>query len=276
MTAGKNRPKFYRKSRTLLALMLRLVGENTTQAEIGRTLDVHKSSVSYYLKKAQKTGYIRLEVRDAVKILTLTHNGRKFLEMYENDNGLPLLRLENIRFKAQIVQLSDRPCEPDWEKVQMHNWVQYKSKIDEVYVRINEGKNPTIEFQPSGIDGHCPYSIFLELSNECQQVAEKLHDVLGLKIGPLDLSSRPEWAVYDPVAREFCRYNGQITVQGLAKINASAPRSLGEIEFFSPLDAVDYVKMPRKVHDLRGSVSRLEAELKEFKSAWYYLHPPNN
>lgn len=277
MTKVGGGSKFYRKSRTLLAAILRLANDNLTQTQIARTLKMHKSNVHYHLKMAEKEGYIHTEVRDVVKVITLTQRGRKFLETYENDDRIPLLRLENIRFKAPIVQLTDRPLEPDWKRIQLHNWVQYQSGVDRVFVRINDGKHPNVEFQASAIDGHDPWDMVKDAYYECQRAAEKLQDLIGLKIGHLEVSSRPEWVIYDPVAREFCKYNGQITIHRAAKINASAPRSLGEFEFCDPYSALEYLRMPRTVCDMNERISRWEAkESKEQMGAWHFKHTRNN
>ena len=95
--------------------------------------------------------------RDVFKSYELTQAGKNLLDQYEKKNTfLPLqCRAENIQFRADIVHMPTVPV--DWKKIQMHNWVQYNSQIDEVRVRINMGKNPTIEFLPSPVEGDDPF-----------------------------------------------------------------------------------------------------------------------
>ena len=55
-------------------------------------------------------------------------------------------------------------------------------------------------------------------------MAIKLEDTLGMKIGRLELSARGEWVAYDPIAKDFSKYNGQLTVDGIGKVNAKEHR----------------------------------------------------
>ena len=167
-----------------------------------------------------------------------------------------LCRAEIIRFRAHITQLPTVPV--DWKKIQMHNWVRRNSQIDQVRVRINMGKNPTIEFLPSPVEGDDPFQIFVIMVVEVVNVILKLEETIGLRVGPLQLGSRGEWLVFDPVARIFCRMNGQVTYEGVAKVNASKPRSIGEIEFFDPRALLAYVSMPSLVARTDKRAERIE------------------
>jgi Mn-dependent DtxR family transcriptional regulator len=64
--------KFYSRSLTLPVNILKMIYENFTPTKIAEVLNVKKSHVSYYLKRAKKFGYINEVVRDKVKILDLT------------------------------------------------------------------------------------------------------------------------------------------------------------------------------------------------------------
>jgi hypothetical protein len=136
----------------------------------------------------------------------------------------------------------------DWTKIQMHNWVQYNSKVDSVHVKLNMGNKPTVELIPSPVDGDDPNQLFITLVYDCINVITILQERFGIKLGRLQLSSRGEWVVYDPVARHFSQYNGQVTVNGLGKVNASNPRRIGEFEFNDPRALVDYMAMPRRLY----------------------------
>ena len=76
--------KFYSRSSTLSVNILKMIYENFTPTKIAEVLNVKKSHVSYYLKRAKKFGYIDEVVRDKVKTLDLTQAGKNFLAMYEN------------------------------------------------------------------------------------------------------------------------------------------------------------------------------------------------
>ena len=83
----------------------------------------------------------------------------------------------------------------------------------------------------------------------------------GLRVERLRLGSRGEWLVHDPVARFFCKTNGQVTYEGISKLNASKPRSFGEFEFFDPRALYDYVLMPARVTRIDVRTETIETKM---------------
>ena len=235
-----------------------MISQNVTLTEIAHMLRLEKSHVSYYITRAKERGYLNELCRDKIKILELTQPGKNFLDQYDKKTKgkqLPNCRAENVRFKAPIHRLPTKT--PDWHKVEMNNWSQYNSTVDNIKVKINMGKTPTIEFIPSPVDGDNPWEPYVLLVNECTKVARKLEQTLDMQIGLLEPESGPEWVVNDPVADSLCKYNGQITIKGLAKVNASKPSRRGAVEYFDPLRAAEYFTMPRRV----AKIERLVEEI---------------
>ena len=146
----------------------------------------------------------------------------------------------------------------DWKKIQMHNWVQYTSDIDSVHVRLNDGEVPTLVLLPSPVEGDDPFQLYTVMVFACVNVLLELHDKIGLKVGSLELGSRGEWLVYDPVAKSFCKNNGhgQVTYDGVGKVNASPPRHIGEFEFHDPRALVDYLAMPKRVQNIEAMLEK--------------------
>jgi DNA-binding MarR family transcriptional regulator len=245
--------KFYSTSLTLMVPIMELVQEGTIAADIARRLNISKSHVSYYIKKSKERGFIKELTQDTFTVLRLTQPGKNFLDQYnKNHQILPTCRAENIQFKAVITRMPTRPV--DWKKIQMHNWVQYTSEVDKVKIRINVGKIPTLKLIPSPVEGDDPYELFVILISECYNVLGLLYDRIGLSTGRLHLSSRGEWLVYDPVAKAFCKHNGQVTYEGIGKVNASKPRRIGELEFHDPRILVDYLTMPIRVKNIESKL----------------------
>ncbi len=233
-----------------------MIKEGAIAADIARTLDIKKSHVSYYIHKAKDKGLIKEITRDAFKILELTNSGKKFLDQYENNGSKPpICRAENIQFRAQIIQMPTIPV--DWKKIQMHNWVQYQSEIDSIKLKLNLGKIPTLEFLPSPLDGSDPYDLLITMVYECMNVQFDLYNKFGLKTDKLQLGSRGEWVVYDPIAREFCKYNGQVNYEGVGKVNSSKPRNIGEFEFHDPRALHDFLHMPMRLKNIERLLEQL-------------------
>ena len=97
--------------------------------------------------------------------------------------------------------------------------------------QISKYISTTIEFIPGPIDGDNPDSLRLRLLQDCTHVARNLEDRLDIKIGRLELSSRGEWVLYDPVARAFSKYTGQVNVKGIGKVKLLGPDILVNLNF---------------------------------------------
>lgn len=241
--------KFYSNSLTLLVSILELVQERIIAADIARRLKMNKSHVSYYIKKSKECGFIKEITRDTFAVLEVTQPGKNFLDQYYKNNPLtPICRLENIQFIAPITLMPKIPV--DWKRVEMHNWIQYNSQVDNVKVRLNLGKTPTLELFPSPVDGDNPNDLIIITVYECVNALTELYTRIGLRVGKLEISSKPEWLVYDPVAKMFCKYHGQITYEGIGKVYVSKPRRIGEIEFHDPRNLIDYLTMPKRVKNI--------------------------
>jgi hypothetical protein len=206
------------------------------------------------VNKGREMGYIK---RTTSNKLGLTQPGKVFLDRYEklSNPSLAVCRAENIRFKALVTKMP--PIPPNWKKVHMHNWAAYTSEVDSVKIRLNIGVRPTVEFIASPIDGENPFHLYAVLFYECNKAAESLSDRIGLEVGKLELSSRGEWLVYDPIARSFCKIHGQVRYEGVAKVNASKPREIGEFEFHDPRALHDYLLMPQRLKNVEGTLREL-------------------
>jgi DNA-binding MarR family transcriptional regulator len=188
--------KFYSRSLTLLIPILKMIKDGMSMTEIAHALNIEKSHVSYYVKRAKEIGYVKESFRDRIKILELTQPGKNFVDRYEKHHVHPPYRLENIRFKAPVISMP--AISVDWHKVEMNNWSQYGFTVDDTKVHLNNGTNPTIEFILSAIDGDDPHKLIAIANYDCMQVAKKLEETLDMKIGSIEPSSRAEYVAYDP------------------------------------------------------------------------------
>lgn len=242
---------------TLIIPILQGIKDGLIQEDIAKKQKTSESLVSYHSKRLIQKGYLKTIARDAFKILELTQSGKNFLDQYSKSQIL--FRLENIRFKARIMTVPLHPI--DWKKVQLNNWTQYSSVVDEVKVRLNVGKSPTIEFIPSPVEGSDPFVLRDIELNASKTAAKRIHEHLQIEIGELEISSRPEYVVYSPIAKRITKSIGQIDVKGIGKLNASRPYHRGEFEFEDPRTALEFISIVDTVHILEERVSQLELEL---------------
>ena len=110
-------------------------------------------------------------------------------------------------------------------------------------------------------DGNNPNDLFITLVYECVNAILELHNKIGLKVDKLQPCSRPEWLVYDPIAKAFSKNNGQVTYDGIGRVNASPPRHIGELEFNDPRMMFDYLTMPKRLQYVEAMLEGLQKVL---------------
>lgn len=244
---------------------MQLIQVREPQYRIASILDLDEQLVSYHIRKAEELGLVRSFKDGTVKILELTAKGKKLLDQYDKNLDKPSMRLENISFKAKVHTMPSS-LSVDWQKVEMTNWTQYRTEVDEVLVKLNVGNEITVEFLISPIDGHDPYVLYGMALCAAMDAAEDLESRTGISMGRLTLSSRAEWAVYDdPVIESATRYLGQVTVDGLAKVNKSKPGRRGEVEYHHPRRVAEYVQMPSRIRKLESSMETMQADIDDIK-----------
>lgn len=241
---------------TFILSLLEGVKDGLSQSEIAKKHNTSRSLVSYFCKRLIQIYYLKKIGSGATGILELTQPGQNFLDQYSSCQNL--FRLENIRFKAAITNMPSRSI--DWKKVQLNNWIQYISIVDEVKVRLNVGKSPTIEFIPSPVEGSDPYYLRDKELDACKAAAKKIQESLEVEIGELEVSSRAEYVVYSSLAKEISKSIGQIDVKGIGKLNSSRPHRRGEFEFEDPRTALEFITIVDRVRILEKRVCQLELE----------------
>jgi predicted transcriptional regulator len=247
---------------TLLPRLLKMINDGCTATEIAKVLPISKSLLSYYIKKTIKLGYVVEVCRDTFKAYELTQPGKNFLAMYQQQTKTgqhptmsKICRAENVRFKAPVLKMPSKLV--DWQKVEMHNWDQYTTVVGSVKVKLNHGATPTIEFLPDAIEGNDYLQIYLRLFSDCDEVAWNLEQILDMQIGRLELSSKGEWVIHNPLAKAITNEIGRVTVDGVGMINASLPNRYGEFEFHDPRAAAEFLEMPRHLARLEHTLDKL-------------------
>ena len=112
----------------------------------------------------------------------------------------------------------------DWPKVEMHNWNQYTAEVVASRLNLMMEENPTIQFLPVRLlTGNDPIRLYCSLLLDCNEVAKHLEQIFDMQIGKLELSSKGEWVIYNPLAKAITNEIGRVTLEGVGKINSSFP-----------------------------------------------------
>ena len=257
--------KFRRQTLTLLRLILKLLDEGYYPAKIARIVGRKKQTIHYHIKRLLKFGYIRLQCRDAITVYEVTQAGKKFLDEVERGCLVGrVLRLHNVVFKYPVLREPVRRV--DWRRVELRNWGQLVGRELGLTVR----KNPSsVEIFCGVLDGDNPFELLFKAREEADRLAGYLEEKFGMVLGRGRLSRKPHFGVYDPVAAKCGRFF-ELT-DDLGKFDES--EGYGEIDWFDPEAAKNYLLLPntvsriqKDVDSLRLELNALNAELQELRS----------
>lgn len=256
--AGKKPSKRLSKKRVFtyrVLPILRHIKSGEYPAKIARMLGISKQLCHYYIKKLERSGFIRREVRSSCVFYSLTERVKDVLDRFEQGLGLAdrEIRLHNVVFKFSILKKPRLPI--DWPKVvAMRNWNQLIGTERQLTVR----KNPdSLEVFPDVVYGTDAYELFAIARDEAMRLARYLESKFQMKLSETPtVSRRPHFGVYDRIA-DMLPYQFSDDV---AKIDRS--EGAGEIDFYDPEDVKNYLLstsriIPNKLDKLINTVEDL-------------------
>ncbi len=244
--------RFRQNSLPQVATLLKLLSEGKYSSQIESILGKQKSVIHYYIKKLLNYGFIEKKERiehtrsgDLIKkdrgtviLYRLTQAGSTFLAGIESDVVGPKIRLHNVYYKYPI--LKEPRISIDWHSVEMSNWTQLVGTELGLSVR----KNPhSVEVVCSTVDGNDPFELLLLARDEADNLASHLEAKFRMLLGRPTLSRKPHFGISDPVAGTLSNYYELSTDVG--RIDASL--GIGEIDWFTPIAAAEYLRMPKRV-----------------------------
>lgn len=232
--------------------------------KIGRLLGIGPKLAWYYINELEKHGYVEAYVKSNIKLYRLTQPGLNLLEMLERGFVGRRVRLERVVFKYPV--LVDARVPLDWRKVELRNWGQLHGRVCGVFVRKNPG---SLEVFTEPIEGDDPWELYYYARVEADFVARQLEKKFGMKLGIPEVSSRPEFAIYDPVANKYTEFFN--LKNDVGKMDRSPPRRLGEIDWLSPNAAKEYLLMPFRIRELLERIIRLESGLTQIFQTWLHI-----
>jgi DNA-binding MarR family transcriptional regulator len=230
-------------------------------AKIGRIYGWSRQHVTYYLKKLEKCGLVKRQVRSRAVFYELTERGKTFLASCEDMVfGSGVYRLDRCQVRFGIVA---EGCLPgDFRRVEMVNWTALLGLELGVHVR-HTSRSWIVHVET--LYGKHPGELFVLAKNLGDRVAKSLMLKYGCRLTEGEISPGYELKVDDPVAKLLARYFCVSTPE--RKIDHSPGWDQGELENLSRDAAVEYLLMPERVKKLEGQVQALHVDLEELTGA---------
>ncbi|MFZ7137887.1 MAG: hypothetical protein ACOWW1_05665 [archaeon] len=243
-----------------------MLGFGYYPARIAKKLGKSKGTIAYYVKQLEKCRYIEKEenldklakglyIGNCKGVLTLyrvTQAGSNFIARIENGVFERCLRLHNLYMKYPILEAPS--VEIDWRRVQLNNWSQLIGVACGLTVRKN---TDSFEIIASVMDGTNAYELLLKAKDECDSVVAHLEGKFRMVLGRGELSRKPHFGVYDPIAGKFTKSFELST--DIGKMDES--EGLGERDYYNPDDANAHMHMPHDIWVLKKQVNSLQRDI---------------
>jgi DNA-binding transcriptional ArsR family regulator len=233
--------------------ILELLAAGNPPSRVAEAVGRHRSTITYWIKKFKKLGYIKLQTRDVYKIFRLTYHGLKILT--GSERGGRVVVLEDYPVKYALVEGEKRAV--SWEKLgEPRNWTKLGFKIGNIRV-VKTSRSVIVH--PGQLKGWDPYRLVYLAGRECSRVSSWLQSHLGMVLGPGEPIKRPTFQVYDPVAEEVTKYYSFKSDVGGA--DRSPPCRRGHWEM-GPEVARDYLLSFSRLHEIQNRLDRIDKHLR--------------
>jgi len=247
--------------RTKVIPILKRVEVGDYPAKIGRIYGWSRQDVCYYLKKLEKAGMVRRQVRSSAVFYVLTPRSKNFLARCEGllmSSGVYRLHKCQVRYEI----LSEGVLPRDFRQIEMTNWTALLGLEQGVKVR-HTSRSWIVHVET--LYGRSPAELGAMAKGLADRVAKALMLKYGCRLGEGRFCRGYEIAIDDPVAQFLSRYFTVSTPN--RKMDHSPGELEGEIDHLSRDAAVEYLLMPERVKALEGKVEALHMDLTELISA---------
>jgi len=233
--------------------ILELLGAGNPPSRVAEAVGRDRSTITYWIKKFKKLGYIKLQTCNVYKIFRLTYHGLKILTGSEDVRRTVVL--EDYPIKYALLE-GEKVGRVSWEKLgKPQNWVKLGFKIGGIRV-VKTSKSVIIH--PGRLKGWDPYRLVYVAGRECGRAASWLQNRLGMVLGPGEPIKRPTFQVYDPVAEEVTKYCSFKCDMGGA--DRSPPSRRGHWEM-GPEVARDYLLSFSRLREVQNRLDRVDEQL---------------
>lgn len=224
--------------------------------QIARSLGVSKQTMSNWMLKLENGGYIRRVFRAGYvqyRIVQLESQNILVDEEKGVDERGILIGMENYALRAPILR---NAVVPFTRKIKLNNGEQFFSKYGGITVRKTE---KSVVFHYKKLVGGSPKELLDRAQGDILGLKDRLERDFGLVLGDFVPSRKPEFVPKGPAAslRALDRA-GRVASRTVDGAFNSSGGAGNEVEFFNPLDAVDWPSVPSAVRELRARVDEFE------------------
>ena len=233
------------KTKFLLIDILSRISRGETPYDIQKRYGWARQRLNYWVKKLKKAGLIVLKFRSTIAFYELTEEGKNFYTGYVKSLSSGI-RLHNVVFKYQIIKEGEFDWQKEWKLRGLINRMRKESNATIVK------SNQTLEIMVTSLIGESAYELFDKAKNIANNIAQKLQQEHEFELSSGELSRKPHFAVLNPVINEIAKQLQVSTKDG--EIDQS--EGAGEIDFFTPEKADNFLKMPERVNQLENHLVR--------------------
>jgi len=230
---------------------------------------ITRPTMSYWVKKLKKLGYIHGTLDGACHLYELTESGSKILTGSEEDRSV--IVLEDYPVKFDVVSWGRADCLA-WEKLgEPRNWVKLGFKVGSIQV-VRTSRSVIVH--PGRLRGDNSWNLIFVASQECNRVARWLVRNTNMVLRPGEPTrKKPGFQVYDQLAEEVTRHFTFKNQDGEGA-DRSPPAKKGHWEL-GPEAANDFIRTAgrlklatRQLYRLKGDLEKLEDGLLPALDAW--------
>ena len=232
------------------------LGSSTT-ALLQHDLNLSKQRLDYHLRILLEQNII---TRYSRGIYSITEYGKDIHATYEKIKNKKLIRLENMRYKAKIYGNTQRIFQDmrNTKKSKMKNGViQYSGKISDFNVRLfTSKKNNTFEITCQNLVGTDRYDLMYSARNQIESKFRGYMSDDALKMGTLEQSMKPEFAIPHKFAEILLDMNNASQIRmGGTVYNRSQDRD-ADWEEDDIVRAGNVMRMPDDIQEIKKLVQQ--------------------
>jgi len=238
--------------------ILKLLGTGNPAIKVAGIVGCSRSNVCYWKNKFLNIGAIKLQVRDAVHIFSLTPYGSKVLTTGEG--YFPeVCCLEDYAIKFEVKEWENIPL--NWKRLgRPRNWEKLGVKIGNIRV---VGTSKSVIIHPGRLRGFDVDELLMISGRIVERVRMVLENRFGLVLSDLGVPlHQPITRFYSEEAGELVKL-GTTIVEDVGSIDNSPPERVPHEEYVGKDLAKARLLMPLKIFELQKQVHDLQSDMQQ-------------